>query len=511
MRKFVCLIVFLSLVGEVKGGIYGGKWVTPWQIVGDILLVPQIKFPLLDIIAVGITALCWKRLGPTYCAPPLLRYIKLSLVATLVLWVWGLVTGGSAYQTIFQLHGFVMLFAFATMILTTMQTRKDFFALGMTLVAAALVRASMAFLFFFTVLPTLSIQAGDVGSGFCVTTHSDTALFVTGILIPVAWALERPSRKSVAAAVLVTVYLAAAIQVNNRRLAWVSLIAGFFILYALLPENKVKRAVRRGAIYLAPVLVAYVAVGWGRTEGIFKPVGSLSTMFGKKEDASSETRNIENYNLIQTLKTNPLLGTGWGHEYREISVAYSIAEIFPQYRYIPHNSVLGLLAFTGILGFAGTWMVLPVTVYLAARVVRASKDSIERVAALVTVAEVAIYGNQAYGDMGLGTTTCTMLLACGMAVAGRVTILSGAWPAPRSKRAGSLGNPAGDPQTPPSEEAPVKVGERERPPEDEDRHEPHRLLETPSGVPVAGREHRAHDGQDDDRDHDEFGHGAPRA
>ena len=61
---------------------------------------------------------------------------------------------------------------------------------------------------------------------------------------------------------------------------------------------------------------------------------------------TSETRNIENYNLIMTLKSNPILGSGWGHEYEEVSVAYSIKEFFEQYRYIPHNSLVGLVAFT---------------------------------------------------------------------------------------------------------------------------------------------------------------------
>lgn len=443
MRNFVCLIVFLALVGEVPGSIYLGKWDTPFQIVATILLVPLVKFPLLDFIALGVTAMNSIRLGPKHCAAPMQQYIKVALLTTLGLWVWGVIRGGNAYQSIFQLHGFVMLFPQATMVLTTMRTHKDLFALGVTLIAAAMVRATMAFIFFFVMMPKLNIVVGDVGSGFCVTTHSDTALFVTAIIIAVAWALEKRSMKSALAALFVLVYIGGAIQVNNRRLAWVSLFAGFLIIYSLLPKNKIRRTINRAILLLAPVVVAYIAIGWGRTEGIFKPVGSLSTLFGKKEDASSETRNIENYNLIQTLKTNPLLGTGWGHEYNEVSVAYSIAEIFPQYRFIPHNSVLGLLAFTGLLGFAGTWMFLPVTVYLSARSYRVSKIPIERTASISAIVEVAVYANQAYGDMGLGTTTCTILMACGMAVAGRVPLMSGAWPGAKPKpAAGEEAKPA---------------------------------------------------------------------
>lgn len=511
MRKFVCLIVFLALVGEVPGSIYLGRWESPWSIVGNILLVPLVKLPLIDLIAVGVTVMNRPKLGPKHTAPPLMKYIRLCLLTTLGLWVWGVITGGNAYQTQFQLHGFLMIFAMATMVLTVMRTQKDLHALGMTIVLAAMARGAMAFFFYFYMMPVLNMHVADFSTGFCVTTHSDTALFVTGILIPVAYALENPTKKTVGFALFVLVYLAIVIQINNRRLAWVSLIVGFIVLYAMLPQGKIKAGVRRGALYLAPFMVAYIVVGWGRTEGIFKPVGSLSTMFGKKEDASSETRNIENYNLIQTLKVNPLLGVGWGHEYREISIAYSIAEIFPQYRYIPHNSVLGLLAFTGLLGFAGTWMFLPVTVFLATRGFRVSKNPVERAASLVAVSEVAIYANQAYGDMGLGTTTCTLLMACGMAVAGRVPVMCGAWPGTKPKVEPSEGAEPALPGAPASEQPAVEVREGERPGGDAVRHVPDELLEGALRVGVAGGAHREHDGQDDDRHHDDLRHGKARS
>ena len=39
-------------------------------------------------------------------------------------------------------------------------------------------------------------------------------------------------------------------------------------------------------------------------------------------------------------------------------------ELWP---YVPHNSILGLLAYTGILGFAGYWLAFPTAVFLNAR------------------------------------------------------------------------------------------------------------------------------------------------
>lgn len=444
MRKFVPVLVFLVLIAELKGTLYEGKWSTPLEVLGTILLEPLLKFPTIYIIA-GVVAFLNRDKISKNQARPIPRFIRVTLLTTLGLWVWGVVTGGNAYQTIWQLHGFIAMFVFAFMLMATMTTPADFRAIGKAIVFAGMFRAGMAFIFFFYVLKTLNISVGDIGSGFCVTTHNDTTLFVTGIVIMIAWALETRTWKAALKTFAVFMWLAVAIQINNRRLAWVSLIASFAILYAMLPKGRIRRSINKAGMVMVPVIAMYVAVGWGRTEGIFKPVGSLSTMFGKKEDASSETRNIENYNLIQTLKPNPVLGTGWGHEYNEVSVAYSIKEIFPQYRFIPHNSVLGLLAFTGYLGFAGTWMIFPVVVYLASRTLKVATGPVERVACVVAIAEVAIFTNQGYGDMGLSATTCTMIMACGMAAVGRFAKTTGAWPS------GAPSLPA--PEAPPAEVA----------------------------------------------------------
>ena len=94
--------------------------------------------------------------------------------------------------------------------------------------------------------------------------------------------------------------------------------------------------------------------------------------------SSSRTRDIENYNLIQTIKPNPLIGTGWGHEYREMNRAYNISQIFAQYRYIAHNSILWLLSIGGVVGFALVWMQIVVGVFLSTRSYRFAREAHER-------------------------------------------------------------------------------------------------------------------------------------
>jgi hypothetical protein len=175
------------------------------------------------------------------------------------------------------------------------------------------------------------------------------------------------------------------------------------------------------------VLLLYVAVGWGRPEPVFKPLQAFA-LVGSRDDLSTRSRDNENDGLVFTLASNGFLGTGFGKEYIETDTTLS-ARAFTQYRYIPHNSLLALLAFTGMAGFTGIFLPIALSVFLNGRVCRVPNVApAVRVAAAVGVAEVAVCLNQMYGDMGFFSRTTLTILATALATAGRLSAWSGAWP-----------------------------------------------------------------------------------
>jgi hypothetical protein len=101
---------------------------------------------------------------------------------------------------------------------------------------------------------------------------------------------------------------------------------------------------------------------------------------------------------------------------------------YTQYRYIPHNSVLALLAFTGFGGFIGVFMPIVLAAFFNARTCRASTIPVVRVASVVGVAEIAVCLIQMYGDMGFISVTTLTILATAIATAGRLSAWTGAWP-----------------------------------------------------------------------------------
>lgn len=425
LRKFLYTLVFLALTAEIEGETFDGKWGTFLTPIGTLLFTPSaIKITVFDLLLLGVLAAGIASQGPARLrAKPVMRALSVGLAAIAALWVWGIVRGGDVRQTIWQLHHFVLLFVASFAMIAICRKPKHLIELGRTILYAGLWRAFVLLLYYVTVVRATMIERPAT-----MTTHSDTVLFVASIVIAVSYALERRTKMAALFAGFCTALFAVCIQLNNRRLAWVSLIGSIFVLYVMLPNQRLKKRVNASVLGLAPVFLIYVAVGWGRKAGIFKPVGALTTMFGEHEDASSATRDIENYNLLQTLKSGPLFGTGWGHEYLEVSRAYDISEYFKQYRFIPHNSVLGLLAFTGLVGFVATWMVIPVSAFFNARAYRFATSPAERTAAAASVACVVIYANQLYGDMGMGSLTASMVMAAAIAVAARLSVSSGAWP-----------------------------------------------------------------------------------
>jgi len=254
------------------------------------------------------------------------------------------------------------------------------------------------------------------------------------MLVVIINAVERRTARAVFCMLIGCIILGLAIHWNNRRLAWLSLITGVVLCYYVLPRTRLKKKINWLMLAMLPVVAIYIVIGLGHANGIFKPVGVLSTMFGKHADASSEMRDIENYNLVHTLKSNPILGLGWGHEYEEVSFAISIKEIFPQYRFIPHNSVLGLLAFTGLLGFVCTWQLFVVAAFFHASSVRAASSPMIRVAGIVGLTTIATFIFQMWGDMGWNTLSADVLLAASVGVAVRLPVLASVWPSPSQMR-----------------------------------------------------------------------------
>lgn len=388
-----------------------GKWQSPLLPLGDLLYenlrkavgLEVLRFSLLELLIAVLMLIVVARklrgddlddalhLG---ALPNPMKHAFAGLLATITfLEVYGLARGGDFKQSLWQIRQLFWMPVLGVLFGHAFKSRDSRIALLRTIMLAAWVRALLGIYTKWAVFGPAGIVTEYV------TTHSDTILAVVAMLIGASVLVERLSVGHLVLNLVLQPVVFLGIIANDRRVAFVSLGAGLLSLIGMGPQI-LRTLLRRSLLVVVPMALLYVAIGWNSSASIFKPVQTIKSV-SDKDDASNQTRDIENYNLTLTLKRNPLLGQGFGHEYFEFVQAYRVDQVFAQYKFIAHNSVLWVISNSGWLGFTMLWAVFPVAVLVARRVHRKSTSAIDRTTAYGAVMAVMCFIIQAWADMGL--------------------------------------------------------------------------------------------------------------
>ncbi len=435
VRVPLMIMMFVGLTFENPGDVPADhKWQSPLYAVGKLLLA-QLKhtIPVGSLVMTGTDLVLLLLLVVYFCrriagsdidrrnfvpCPRPLRTAALACIgAALAMWLWGALRGGQNRFALWQFHHIAYLpvmFLFMHVVLPGGDKAKGFARL---IVVAACLKALVA----------IYVRHQFPNAEYA-TTHHDSMLFATATCLLTVHALERPSLRSLGRALPTVTLLVMGMIANDRRLVWVQIAMAAVFMFVLARRTKLKVLASRAILLSIPLIALYVAVGWGTPSGIFAPVNTVRSMVDSEVDKSSEWRDLENYNLVATLKENPVAGAGFGHPFE---MAVKLPDVMKEYElepYLPHNSMLGIWAYTGYVGFSLIWMMLALTCYFAARAYRYATDPDDRTAAMTCFSVVVIYMVHCYGDMGLGTWTSIYLVSLAMVVAGKTAVKVGAWP-----------------------------------------------------------------------------------
>jgi hypothetical protein len=244
-------------------------------------------------------------------------------------------------------------------------------------------------------------------------------------MILLAHALEQRKARVTYRALAVGAVILRGIVLNNRRLAFISLFMGTLVTYLALKPSKRKRAITTALAIAIPALAIYVLVGSEivSPSPLLKPAKIIVSIMEQK-DTSSLSRDIENENLIYTLRQG-LFGTfttGFGHEYQYSpnNPPVDLGDVFKNFRLIAHNGVLWMWSLAGVVGFTLLWFIYPMTGTLAVRGYLAADSKIERSAALACLASVAVCVMQIYGDQGFNSYMTLITFGVAFAVSTRL-------------------------------------------------------------------------------------------
>lgn len=359
---------------------------------------------------------------------PLIAVLGVAFFAVVGMEVWGLARGGDARQSFWQLRYLLWTPLLAGLCMYGIRRSTHLVELAMLITVVASIKVAVGLYIF-----AWSLTHGH-GTPHSVTSHADTVLFGVVVAMWSGVVLFRASGPRLLLAVPVLLWMALGIVINNRRTAYVTVAIALLLLVFLLPRAT-RRTVMLGALACSPLVAGYLLVGKSRSGGIFAPAAAIWSVT-TQQDASSDSRDVENYNLTLTLRHNLLLGSGFGHKYEEGPASYDLTGKFDQYRFVAHNSVLWLMGIGGVIGFSLLWLPHVVGVYFAALAHRHATLSIDRIGAYVAIATIAAYQLQAWADMGTQGWTGSALLALAFATTAVVVRRTGAWPSARSSPAG---------------------------------------------------------------------------
>ncbi len=299
---------------------------------------------------------------------------------------------------------------------------------GFALLSALGTASSLATLATFVVLAA-SLRAGLAAWVYLVasphgvtpeyaTHHADTVTFVAALGVLACVWIERQSKRDLVRAFGLGALILAGIVFNNRRVAYAAAAFGALSAFLLMANSRTKKKLVRYVAFGVPALLAYLDFGKDSETGVFKPARLVWSMFDQK-DASTASRDIENVNLIKTILDAPLFGSGFGHPYREFVASVDVSEFLVGYQYHPHNTVLALLQYGGVVGFALLWWPRIAQGLLAARAHRVALQPQLKMAALWAAWCLGTTLTLEWGDQGTAMQPCMIVTALAMLCAAR--------------------------------------------------------------------------------------------
>ncbi len=448
LRVTLGVVMFVALAVD-RPGDADGHWASPLNVVGGMLFhnlnhvvgIEALKFSgVFAVVGLLLVVRSYRLLtgrqrdtaGSLLPAAPLLWSIGVALATIAGAVLFGALRSGDLQMAKIQVQAYLQLLAVAYLFSVSLRGSHDYRWLGTLIVAAAGIKAVMAMWVRAVLPPAFPDQWGVMRELEYATNHGDSLLFACAAAVLLGPLFHAPSRRQIVTFLLLAPLIVAGMIANDRRIGWVqaALVLTTFVL--MNPASRFTRRVARGAVMLSPLLLAYVVVGWSSPSRVFAPVGFVRNLVQAERtdgslDRSTLFRDVENFNLVYTFMSNPVLGTGFGHPFAMAVEGDALTE-FKEYNYLPHNSLVGLWSFTGAVGFTGIFSTVVVALLLAAQAHKRAVTADYAIGAAAAIGCLLSYAVHLWADIGFTEAPTIFLVGLAMAIAGQGAVAAGVWP-----------------------------------------------------------------------------------
>jgi hypothetical protein len=318
----------------------------------------------------------------------------------------GAAGGGDMYVAFWEVRSLLYLGVCYMLAANLFRTRKDVAILMVVfLVANSLYALEGAFRYVFL------IRTGvlDVPQEFSYG-HEVVIFLAIAILQAIVAVVVGGKRWMRICAVMVAPIAIFTLLVTQRRAGSIAL-AIAFVLIALPWLIRHRKAFM---LILIPGLIAsaiYLPVFWNNTGVLGQPARAVRSLSAPDErDASSnEYRDQEAINVRETIRSDPLLGVGFGREFLFV-VPLADLSWWPFWKYQPHHNVLWVWLKVGAPGFTVFCILMFGSLSLAASRALTLKDPTLMTFAYIAIASVVTSLVFCYVDLGLTNGRVTTFL-----------------------------------------------------------------------------------------------------
>ncbi|HUS14112.1 MAG TPA: O-antigen ligase family protein [Chloroflexia bacterium] len=242
---------------------------------------------------------------------------------------------------------------------------------------------------------------GDLTNIYAITGHEDALFLDSLLLLAVLFAIYGgPLRQRLLTWGLAPFALFTLFATRRRAAIFALLIGGASLLMTLPPARRAM--LPRLIVPLFLIGLIYVGAFYNSDAVIAKPIQMVKSLYQPTDDrdaSSNQYRNFEQYNVMRTIRHNPVVGVGFGRPYEMLVPLPPIA--FPLRDYIPHNEVLWIWLKMGTAGFVVFWLFIAAAVVQGSLVLRRLKDPYFQALAAMILALVLMQVVIAYADLQL--------------------------------------------------------------------------------------------------------------
>jgi len=296
---------------------------------------------------------------------------------------YGMATGGDFLPALWELRALCYLGIMYFFVPQIIQTRKQLNTLTWVLIGTILFKVLQGLLR----VVSIGFQFGDRTE---LTNHEDPLFLVSIYVLLLGFILfgARTKQQKVILWTLLPSFLVFILA--QRRATYMALGTGILAFMLLLPNNH-RRKMVKGIVPVLIVFIVYLAVFWNGDGIVALPAQLVKSSFSNDKETAGDRygsnlyREVENYNLSQTLKRSPFIGIGFGKKYDQPLILPSIP--FSLRDYIPHNEIYWLIVKTGSIGFFFFWFFLDVYVFQAVYIFSKIKDPyLKSICAMIIIA-----------------------------------------------------------------------------------------------------------------------------